>query len=437
MKSLTLQIFHHHQWHDAAELLISPSEKKATLHYLQDYALEHMFEKLETACSINLPVELMLNYETQGWLPFLQDILPSGASRRYWIAKLGLDNVTAWEQDIALLEQAVIAPVGNLRIKEALPPRYDDALETLSFSQADVCERQVDFLEYAQEMGAISGGATGAGGEAPKLLVRLNNENKVWIDTYQDNAENLDQHYLVKFPRGSMTPRDCDILRAEYAFLNELNQISSNCINAEHSFLVEGERFPSLWLPRFDVGYETGQVQHFGLESLYSVMDKSGGNLNHFDVLKTMHQKLDGLPSYNPQDFAEEWIKRDLLNVIFGNSDNHGRNTAFIKQQGQISLSPIFDFSPMKADPEGIIRTIKWGRPFEAGGEFDWQGIVHHLDKNLYDSTKIWSSLQEIAPSFIGLKQRLLKAGISEEFINIPALGMNTIESRLKNWKLI
>ena len=46
------------------------------------------------------------------------------------------------------------------------------------FSKEDVAERNIDFLEYAQQMGAISSGATGAGGEAPKLLIRVSPEQK-------------------------------------------------------------------------------------------------------------------------------------------------------------------------------------------------------------------------------------------------------------------
>lgn len=37
--------------------------------------------------------------------------------------------------------------------------------------------------------------------------------------------------------------------------------------------------------------------------------------------------------------FVTEWVRRDLLNIIFGNSDNHGRNTAFVKAENQIMLS--------------------------------------------------------------------------------------------------
>ncbi|MCG2937648.1 type II toxin-antitoxin system HipA family toxin, partial [Escherichia coli] len=79
------------------------------------------------------------------------------------------------------------------------------------FTVADVADRNIDFLEYAQQMGAISGGATGAGGEAPKLLIRVSPEQQLWIDTYQQNFEQPDQYYLVKFPRNNRSEIDCNI----------------------------------------------------------------------------------------------------------------------------------------------------------------------------------------------------------------------------------
>lgn len=67
------------------------------------------------------------------------------------------------QQDSVLLRHGTIAPVGNLRIRESLPETRSDNLSKQRFTVTDVIERQVDFLEYAQQMGAASGGATGAG----------------------------------------------------------------------------------------------------------------------------------------------------------------------------------------------------------------------------------------------------------------------------------
>lgn len=445
--NLTVEIFHHGQWLSAATLeLVDPllgRQSSVRLVYEQSYALDWMFKDDEHACSLNLPVELMMTHDSTHWFGFLDDIAPSGAGRRYWIEHLGLGNLPQAEQDTALLQQGSIAPVGNLRIKEAVPEK-PQRLSVQRFSPQDVIERQIDFLEYAQEMGAVSGGATGAAGEAPKLLVRCSDQDEVWIDTWQDDISNLDQHYLVKFPRGKASDRDADILRAEFHFYHELSALGIETIDIRKMQLHEGSRYPSLWLPRFDVRYESGQVERFGLESVLSVIDKApGSHLNHVDVLRLLIAKLDRQyrvveqnESFDKQRFVAQWLERDLLNLIFANSDNHGRNTALIKRPEGVWLAPVYDFAPMKADPEEVLRTMKWGTPFEQGGHLDWQAIIEELS-DLADPDDLLLGLRAIAARLVGLKQRLLERGVSESLLEIPALGMNSIDKRLYQWGLL
>lgn len=107
------------------------------------------------------------------------------------------------EQSIALLTQAAISPIGNIRVKESVEHAKSEThpeLEIMQFSQTDVVERDHDFLDYARARGVLSGGATGAGGIAPKLLLRRTNDQQVWIDTLQDD-DRLDAYYLVSIFR--------------------------------------------------------------------------------------------------------------------------------------------------------------------------------------------------------------------------------------------
>lgn len=59
-------------------------------------------------------------------------------------------------------------------------------------------------------------------------------------------------------------------------------------------------------------------------------------------------------------DFAKQYVARYLLNLVFGNADNYGRNISFLKIDGDIRLASIYDFAPMKAYPEIVIRLFKW-----------------------------------------------------------------------------
>ncbi|WHR57980.1 type II toxin-antitoxin system HipA family toxin [Acinetobacter haemolyticus] len=443
MQKLTIQALLDQNWLDIAELkLIEPklgSASASELVYELEYAIQNLDKRDEHACSLSLPVQILINHESSSWFGFLDDIVPSGAARRYWVNFLGLQRLTYAEQDSILLEKGGIAPVGNLRIKEALPPiNPDSTLHLRYFSQNDVADRNVDFLEYAQQMGAISGGATGAGGEAPKLLIRATKDQNIWIDTYQQNFDQPDQHYLIKFPRNNRSEIDCNILRAEYYYYQELKELGFNTIETTEMKLIEGEKYPSLWLPRFDVEWRNQQWHRHGLESVYSVLNKaSGSHLNHFEVIDNLCDLLTVIDSnFDATQFICEWLQRDLLNIIFGNSDNHGRNTSFLKKSGKISLAPIYDFAPMKADPEVVTRSTTWGSPYEEGGEYRWEQITQKL-AHLCDPNLSMKTLKSLASNLVGLKQRLIDKGVPKQIMDMPALSFDYVEAKLERWELL
>ncbi len=454
MEELTLQAFIKGKWLDIAIISFPKSNQHnfrvTELNYLSDYSLEHNEKDDLHAVSINHPVSFFFDdMGNPGWLKFLDDIMPSGASRRYWVKHLDIEELTFDEQDYILLKFGTMSPIGNLRVKESLPERYEIS-DNLYFSVDDVKNRAGDFLDYAQQRGAAAGGATGAGGEAPKLLLRCSieknaNARKIWIDPYQDDINNQDLHYLVKYPRGSRTTVDCNILRAEFAYYHELTEMGVETIPIENMCLEEGLTYPSLWLPRFDISFnEQHCIERFGMESVYSILGKGAGiTLDHETTIRTLIQKISQSHmvrnqgyDFNIQDFVIEWVKRDLLNIIFGNSDNHGRNTSFLKGNGYIKLAPIYDFAPMKADPEGIPRTTKWKPPLEVGGTYDFLGIADSLS-DLVPSQILLEELRNTARQCLDLKSRLSRRGTPEQILEMPAIGLNYISERLTKWGLL
>ncbi len=338
-------------------------------------------------------------------------------------------------------------PIGNLRVKESLPKRYDIS-DSLYFTEEDVKNRASDFLDYAQQRGAAAGGATGAGGEAPKLLLRCGTEKstgekKIWIDSFQDDNTNQDIHYLVKYPRGSKTLVDCNILRAEFHYYHQLTELGVETIPVKNMRLKEGENYPSLWLPRFDVRFNKQQFERFGMESVYSILGKGAGvTLDHETTIRILIEKITQShmvkyqgDTFDVQAFVIEWVKRDLLNILFGNSDNHGRNTAFLKGNGFIKLAPIYDFAPMKADPEGIARTTKWQAPLEIGGTYDFIGIAESLS-DLVPREHLLTELKNTATQCVNLKQRLAERGVPEQILDMPSIGLDYIPQKLAKWGL-
>lgn len=134
--------------------------------------------------------------------------------------------------------------------------------------------------------------------------------------------------------------------------------------------------------------------------------------------------------------FVTEWVRRDLLNIIFGNSDNHGRNTAFVKAENQIMLSPVYDFAPMKADPEGIPRTLKWSLSCESGGDYNFNTIAQTLAEWIPPATLL-DALHETAVQLIDLPERLAARGVPEQIMEMPAMGFRYIPDKLSRWGLL
>lgn len=455
MQILTVQMNIAGEWCDVAMVGFYAPEKgtggPCVLHYDIEHVTSYFHQFAQTAVSVSLPVD-NIPLRSPHWHRFLEDIMPAGSSRDYWVKRLGLQDLPNLERDFQLLKYGTIAPIGNLRIKESVPEKAKSSLP-VTFSIADVSELQIDFIEYAQSRGAAAGGASGAGGAAPKLLVRLNEQQGVWIDTFQDVPRNLDQPYLVKFPRGKTT-LDSDILRAEYHFYHELTQLGFETISVESMKLIEAERGPSLWLPRFDYGIEAGAMVSYGMESVYAILgEPTAKPLLHADVIRRLlaafnkkenygntrtlldvEAELEGLSGI--EAFVVEWVRRDLLNIAFGNSDNHGRNTSFIKYGNRVQLAPIYDFAPMKADYEMITRTFTWGEGMELGGVYHFPAIAEHL-ADLLSPNKLMSALNETAVRLLGLEQRLRQRGVPESILTHSGIGFATLEARMQRWGLL
>lgn len=435
---LTLQAYAQGVWRDAFIIILDEPQRgrsggvhiRALSRYAADYFDMGGAYSYTGSVAVN-PMDIQ-RYPT--WPAVLDDLMPTGYARSLWLPMLGLQHKPAEDQDIELLQKGVIAPVGNLRLKESVETvvnQQNSALETMRFPTEVALERDHDFLNYARQRGALSGGATGAGGAAPKMLVRLSPADEVWVDTLQnDNLE--DAHYLVKFPRNNQEI-DRDILRAEFHFYQELAELGFNTINTAAMALHEGARNPSLWLPRFDREYRDGVVQRYGVESVFSLLNKPAGSfLKHEEVINVLAQTVNNCDS---QQLVAEYLQRDMLNIAFGNTDNHGRNTAVLKQGKQIGLAPIFDFAPMKADPEQIIRTTTWSNHIEQGGNIAWLRLCEELEP-YGDPDFFKQALIGLGMRLEALPERLRKRGVPEQIMDMPAMGFASLAQRLRQWRL-
>lgn len=143
--------------------------------------------------------------------------------------------------------------------------------------------------------------------------------------------------------------------------------------------------------------------QRYAQESLYSLCQCSGfgATLSHNTACKVLASAVT-----NPLTEMIEYLKRDIANVVLGNKDNHGRNTAIQRREnGWVGLTPLFDFAPMVLHPDGIARRMRW--------EQDDQGVPN------------WSSALRQAASATQLPLEALQAGLKpmrEKLVVLPEL---------------
>lgn len=426
-ETLTIQAYWNGTWQNAGDVIFRDPQKGLTgalqfyydPMYINDAdtfrpGLEFIDER---AISVHLPGSFVGHFNEAHVAPALRDMIPQGAGRRSLI-KLWGEKDTGPGMDFRLLKEGCVAPIGNLRIKEAAEAFQERVAgqEPIAFTREDVAERNDELIEHAHNLGIAIGGATGAGGDAPKLLLVEDEDGKLYLEGTLDEA-NVTQHWLVKFPRGQMLADDEDILRAEGVFYETLADLGVHTI--EGAELREG-RTPSLWLPRFDRVIADGQVQRYGVESLYSLMGMigDGARLQHMDVLTGINGYLDS----DYDDVLVEYLLRDIINTAIGNTDNHGRNTAVIKRDGIIHLAPAYDLAPMVLDREAVARTTVWPQHLYQQGGVNYAAIIEQLAQDPEAATK---DLVYQVGTLVGFKELAIKKGLPELIQDSPRIHLD------------
>jgi serine/threonine-protein kinase HipA len=131
-------------------------------------------------------------------------------------------------------------------------------------------------------------------------------------------------------------------------------------------------RSRALFVPRFDRQVTSKGVVRLAQESLASLCDiaEFGAAPSHNVALERI-----AAAASEPEPEVVEYVKRDVANLVLGNKDNHGRNTAIQRSwDGGVRLSPVFDFSAMLLHPDGIARRMRWAR--DDGGAPLWSSVL-------------------------------------------------------------
>ncbi|MNZ55611.1 putative DNA-binding transcriptional regulator [compost metagenome] len=440
MYTLTLQIYAAGNWLDAMTLVFAEPQKgfegPCRFAYKRDYItgnVDCIQSPFASAVSARLPLDWD-SVSLKKAPAFLHDIAPAGAAKRFLMARMGQEKPEEVSADLFLLGRSTPAPIGNMRIKESA-----DALDSrppMGFRREEVIARDNSFLEYAYEQGAAIGGATGAGGEAPKLLMSENPEGLLYPDAVLDDARTV-RHWFVKFARHKAGQTDQDILRSEFHYYKALQALGIETIAAEGLALEEANK-PSLWMQRFDRKVTERGVERLAVESIYSLagVTTPGSYMNHLEVIQLLANLWTqaGQAGQIP-DLMADYLRRDLINKILGNSDNHGRNTAIIRDVDSFRLAPIYDLAPMVMDEEGVTRTTKWPKELEVAGEIDWRGVCEAVE-GIANSRQVYERLRQDADHLRALPDILAASGLPDVTLNHPSIALKNLEQRLKSWGL-
>ena len=426
MTKLIVQIYRQGQWQDAAEIQFKrPGDghrSATTLDYAGEYVVQQLGETDDGSAAVSAPYPV--NFETYAsdtWPAFLLDLLPGGEGRRRWSERLGVGVGASAEFE--LLRHGAANPPGNIRIKESIESEYRDQGQVPDhtgelrdrnnhpgFNRQDIIERQEHFIEYAYQSGAAVSGASDVQGEAPKFLLTQDRMGNWHAEGALADTQAA-KHWIVKFPRGS-TAADLQVLRNEAGYL----EVARLCgLKVGEPLTLEGR---ALFIPRFDRKVSATGIERLGMESLYALagIAEFGRAVPHETLCEAL---LRHLPPDTHAETIVEYIRRDILNVVMGNTDNHGRNTAVLRDQaGAINLSPLFDFAPMFLDPQGIARVSRWSDEREQAGRPNWARVAEYFDPWL-DAQRLKEQLCAFAAKVEAVPTLMQNVGIDEEIIEL------------------
>lgn len=409
---LNLEIFLDGRWQVAATLSCPDTsngyKSPSTLAYEESFIESYILKSDIHALSCRTAVSYEF-HRFQSWPPFILDIMPSGAGRRFWLSRLNVRDIAA--SDWLLLSSGSSNAPGNIRIQSREDHTENPTLSHPGFTKEKILERNEDFISYALETGAPIAGSSGAQGDAPKFLLTEDQQGKWHADGALIDSK-AKKHWIIKFPRGKHDS-DKKILK------NEAEYMRLASLAGMHIHELPQYENDALFIPRFDRQIHntseenTTNVVRLGLESLCSAngVSEFGFVFTLEDLCKTIFRY-----STKPEDDILEFIFRDFLNIICGNTDNHARNSCFLKNiDGSIRLSPLYDFAPMYLDREGIARMNKW-KFFEKNGCIQVEDLVSWLEKEFkFKRSNLQDKFDNFKNNLIALPKLLEETNIDSD----------------------
>lgn len=388
--------------------------------YVTDYAIDNLDRNDAAALSATLPVDLAARELTR-WPAFLVDMLPQGYGREELLRQMDLPEATGRPADWALLRHGAGNPIGHLRIREAyewLASRQQSSTDGFTFDE--VAARSDHFIEFLAASELFVAGSFGVQGEWPKILLTEDAQGRLHLDHALPD-DRACRHWLVKFGRGQdqMLAR---ILELEAPYMHLARLFGARV----HGALQLRNR--ALFIPRFDRSVGSGGVDRIAQESIASLCGVAdfGVSLPHDTVVKMLARVCT-----DPQGEITEYVRRDLLNLLMGNRDNHARNTALHRfEDGRIGLTPLFDFAPMMLHPDGIARRSRWQN--EVGLSPDWIQVINQCrEASGLALPGLPDVLRELRTCVEQLAPHAAQAGIPPDILERQRLSITAVRDAL------
>lgn len=429
MKKCAIEIWIGGQWHECCTIEINDPDRGGFATSVLSYDTDFVFNSENSPVSLRFPVNLN-EVKLAHWPAFLFDLIPQGKGRHYLLGELKLADGPA--ADWPLIRAGAFNPIGRLRVKEAVTfynnqsNRSNTVTRMTGFKINDILERKDDFIEHLYVHGMLAAGTSGVQGVAPKFMLTLGKDN-LW---YADGAiedDHAQKHYLIKLPRGRDVS-DLKILRNESAFLRTANALG---LSVEELPQLHDDM---LFIPRFDRKVTRAGVDRLHQESAASLVGQIG-----FDQRPSQNELLAALRRHVTDKTATtiEFIKRDVLNLAMGNTDNHARNTAVQIVDGVIQLTPLFDFAPMNLDKEGIARALRWKNKDNNKLELsNWVDVLASLDLETHEHAVIADALHLFGQSIEALSDIMAQQGVDGDIVENRYHAIQTQISQLREVKL-
>ncbi len=347
------------------------------------------------------------------WSAFLLDILPQGYGKRRLLQDW--PNNTNASDDWYALSIGAANPIGNLRIKEAHEHQLLHLVDVSQkyhngFSLQEIIGSDPAFLEYLVSCHYGVAGSSGLQGECPKYLITESKNGRFFIDGTIDDDQ-VKQSYILKQPKTVKNERDTFILHQEERYLSFAKNIGLKVGKPIQGFT------DCILIPRFDRAIHNNQLERIAQESLLTLMNKVGYGITfyHQEAVQAMQEKC----THAHLDIAE-YLLRDMVNMAFGNRDNHGRNTAFHRYNNHTGISPLFDFAPMYLDQDAIARSAKW-QNFEKLGSVNYVEVIEwifdKMDCVRSNKGEFFSYLSPVLENFTNVQAIAKESGINDKVL--------------------